>query len=68
MDAGYIYGRDFELHAWIHDGIVASSRPKIAKDVARIIVEAAPKAGLYFKLRVPIEAKAAIGRNWKEIH
>lgn len=68
LDAGYIYERDFELHAFIHDGVVASARPEIAEDVARIMTEAALRAGRYFKMRVPIEAKASIGDNWKQVH
>ena len=54
--------------AWVHDENQIASRPSIAEDVGRIMVESIRAAGEHFNWRCPLDGEAKIGRNWKETH
>ena len=56
------------LMLWVHDEVQQDCDPEVAELVAKIDVECAKHAGQYFNLRVPIDAEAKIGKNWRECH
>ena len=52
----------------MHDEQQFSVIPSEADRVARLLVEAAPLAGQYYKFRVPITAASDMGANWAATH
>ena len=67
-DAGLTYNIDYTRCAYVHDEQQLSVLPSEADHVASLLVEAAPKAGKYYKFRVPITAASSIGDNWAATH
>lgn len=67
-DMGMSHGKDWQLHAFVHDEVQASFAPEFAQQASEIMIEAAAAAGKWFNLRVPILAEAKTGRNWQETH
>ncbi len=66
--AGYVLDADYAQMLWVHDEIQIECRPEIAEDVARIIREAVPKAGLFFDFRVKLDGESMIGEHWAACH
>jgi len=54
--------------AWIHDEVEFEVPTEHASLVEQICVDAARRAGEYFKFKCPIEAEARSGNNWSEVH
>lgn len=52
----------------IHDEAQFEVREDQAEELAKICEDCMPKAGAFFKFRIPIEGEAKIGDNWKETH
>jgi DNA polymerase I-like protein with 3'-5' exonuclease and polymerase domains len=52
----------------VHDEQQFSVLPSEADRVARLLVEAAPLAGKYYKFRVPITAASDTGSSWQDTH
>lgn len=68
-EAGYVWGEDWGLCAWVHDEIQAACRTReIAEHAARLAVEAAAAAGYAFDYPAPVGAEAKIGKRWSETH
>jgi DNA polymerase I-like protein with 3'-5' exonuclease and polymerase domains len=67
-DAGLTYNTDYTRCAYVHDEQQFSVLPSEADRVARLLVEAAPLAGQYYKFKVPITAASDIGANWAATH
>lgn len=67
-EAGLTYDTDYTRCAYIHDEVQLSVVPQEADRVAQILEAAAPKAGQYYKFRVPIAASAGTGNSWQETH
>ena len=67
-DAGLTYNIDYTRCAYVHDEQQLSVVPSEADRVARILVEAAPRAGEYYGFKVPIAAASSIGSNWAATH
>ena len=69
LDAeGLIYGEHYSRCAYVHDEQQLSVAPGYEQIVSDILIEAAPKAGDYYKFRVPITASADVGKTWAETH
>nr|BDD47477.1 hypothetical protein 51 [Pelagibacteraceae bacterium] len=66
--AGLTYNTDYTRCAYIHDEVQLSVVPSEADRVAQILEAAAPKAGQYYRFRVPIAASAGTGNSWQETH
>ncbi len=66
--AGLTYNTDYTRCAYVHDEVQFSVVPSEADRVAELLVEAAPKAGQYYRFRVPITASADRGNNWADTH
>ena len=66
--AGLTYNIDYTRCAYVHDEQQLSVVPSEADRVARILVEAAPRAGEYYSFKVPIAAASSIGSNWAATH
>jgi len=66
--AGLTYNIDYTRCAYVHDEQQLSVVPSEADRVARILVEAAPRAGEYYGFKVPIAAASSIGSNWAATH
>ena len=67
-EAGLTYDTDYTRCAYIHDEVQLSVVPSEADRVADILEAAAPKAGQYYRFRVPIAASAGTGNSWQETH
>jgi len=67
-DAGLTYDTDYTRCAYVHDEQQFSVVPSEADRVARLLEEAAPMAGQYYRFRVPITAAAGTGKSWQETH
>ena len=67
-DAGLTYDSDYTRCAYVHDEQQFSVLPSEAERVARLLVEAAPLAGQYYKFKVPITAASDMGANWAATH
>ena len=66
--AGLTYNTDYTRCAYVHDEQQFSVLPSEADRVARLLVEAAPLAGQYYKFKVPITAASDIGDSWAATH
>ena len=66
--AGLTYNVDYTRCAYVHDEVQLSVMPNEAERVAKLLEEAAPKAGQYYRFRVPITASADQGQNWADTH
>lgn len=65
---GLVYGHDYTRCAYIHDEQQLSVLPQEVDRVKKIMEDAAPLAGQYYKFRVPITASSSSGPNWAETH
>ena len=66
--AGLTYDSDYTRCAYVHDEQQFSVLPSEAERVAKLLVDAAPIAGQYYKFKVPITAASDIGDNWAATH
>ena len=66
--AGLTYNVDYTRCAYVHDEVQLSVMPSEADRVAKLLEQAAPKAGQYYRFRVPITASADQGKNWADTH
>ena len=67
-EAGLTYDVDYTRCAYVHDEQQFSVVPSEAERVAKILVDAAPKAGQYYNFKVPITAASDIGKSWADTH
>ena len=67
-EAGLTYDRDYTRCAYVHDEQQFSVIPAEADTVARLLEQAALRAGEYYNFRVPITAAADVGNNWAATH
>lgn len=59
---------DAKLLAFVHDETQWEVREDQAEEAARLIEQAANKAGEALKFRCPVDAEGKIGNNWRECH
>jgi len=57
-----------KLLAFVHDETQWEVREDQAEEAARLIEQAATKAGEALKFRCPVDAEGKIGNNWRECH
>ena len=67
-EAGLTYDRDYTRCAYVHDEQQFSVIPSEADTVARLLEQAALRAGEYYNFRVPITAAADVGATWAATH
>jgi len=67
-EAGLTYDRDYTRCAYVHDEVQMSVVPSEADRVAQLLVDAAPLAGEYYNLKLPITASADQGKCWADTH
>ncbi len=67
-DAGLTYDRDYTRCAYIHDECQFSVVPSEVDRMKMLLEAAAPEAGKYYNLRVPIAAASGHGNSWQETH
>ena len=69
LDAeGFTYDVDYTRCAYVHDEQQLSVIPSESERVAKLLVEAAPIAGQYYRFKVPITAASDIGDSWAATH
>lgn len=61
-------GIDAKLLAFVHDETQWEVREDQAEEAARLIEQAAAKAGEALKFRCPVNAEGKVGDNWKQTH
>jgi DNA polymerase I-like protein with 3'-5' exonuclease and polymerase domains len=66
--AGLTYDRDYTRCAYVHDEVQMSVVPAEVDRMKMLLEAAAPEAGKYYNLRVPITAAADHGANWAATH
>tara|TARA_B100001094_G_scaffold240987_1_gene236756 strand:- start:2710 stop:4014 length:1305 start_codon:yes stop_codon:yes gene_type:complete len=67
-NAGLVYHTDYTRCAYVHDEQQFSVIPSEADRVARILVEAAPRAGQHYDFKIPITASSDVGNSWSDTH
>ena len=67
-DAGLTYDVDYTRCAYVHDEVQMSVVPAEVDRMKMLLEAAAPEAGKYYNLRVPIGACADHGSSWQETH
>ena len=67
-DAGLTYNVDYTRCAYVHDEVQMSVVPAEVDRMKMLLEAAAPEAGKYYNLRVPIGACADHGDNWAATH
>jgi DNA polymerase-1 len=67
-EAGLTYDRDYTRCAYVHDEVQMSVVPNEVDRMKMLLEAAAPEAGKYYNLRVPIAATADHGDNWAATH
>jgi DNA polymerase I-like protein with 3'-5' exonuclease and polymerase domains len=67
-DAGLTYDVDYTRCAYVHDEVQLSVEPSEVDRVRQLLEDAAPLAGKYYNLRIPIAASADSGDNWAATH
>jgi DNA polymerase I-like protein with 3'-5' exonuclease and polymerase domains len=53
---------------WYHDELQFDVVPEYVEDFKAMVVEMIPRAGEFFKMRVPLAGEAKVGNNWAECH
>ena len=66
--AGLTYNTDYTRCAYVHDEVQMSVVPAEVDRMKMLLEAAAPEAGKYYNLRVPIGACADHGDNWAATH
>ncbi len=66
--AGLTYDVDYTRCAYVHDEVQMSVVPAEVDRMKMLLEAAAPEAGKYYNLRVPIGACADHGDNWAATH
>ena len=61
-------GSAYEFVANVHDEAQAEVRKEDAELYNKLAIEAFPKAGAYYKFRVPITGEGSAGDSWLETH
>ena len=61
-------GIDAKLLAFVHDETQWEVREDQAEEAARLIEQAATKAGEALGFRCPVDAEGKVGNNWRECH
>ena len=66
LSARFHYGWDGDvvIVAWIHDELVVCCKPEIAKEVGELMVRHAKEPGVFYDLKVPLDAEYKIGKTW----
>jgi len=67
-NAGLTYDTDYTRCAYVHDEVQMSVVPAEVDRMKMLLEAAAPEAGKYYNLRVPIGACADHGDNWAATH
>ena len=67
-DAGYVYGKDWVQHAFIHDEIQMSCRPGIEQNLIPYILNSYVMAGEGFDFLCKIEGDVKTGHSWYDTH
>lgn len=67
-EAGWKWGVDYAVHAWVHDELQSSARPEIADDFGKRTVSAITLAGDRLGVRVPLDGEYKVGANWRDTH
>ena len=67
-DFGYIYGHDWQQHAFIHDEIEVSCRPELTEELKKIALTCFNDAGKFFSFLCRIDGDARVGHTWMEVH
>ena len=64
----YKYDNDVQMVAHIHDELQLQCKSAIADAVGKIARQSIIDAGVYFKLRCPLDAQYKIGKTWADTH
>ena len=67
-DLGYIYGHDWQQHAFIHDEVEVSCRPELTEEIKEIALTCFNNAGKFFGFLCRIDGDARVGHTWMEVH
>lgn len=59
---------DYAFVLTVHDEFQLEVREDLAETVGELAKASIKEAGVYFKLRCPLDGEAAVGNNWAETH
>lgn len=68
-ERGYVVGKDYIQHAWIHDEVVISYSPRLTKEILEEVSrQAVTMVGDKLNCRIPLDISACSGDNYSEVH
>lgn len=69
-EAGYVLGRDYIQHAWVHDELQIGYNPQTLTNdqLLKFSKQAMVMVTQLFKLRIPVDAEGASGTSYAETH
>jgi DNA polymerase-1 len=67
-DAGFEFGKDWQLLLWVHDEFQLECSPENAEAIGKAAASVIEEAAQLLNFRVPHHGTYQIGNNWKETH
>jgi len=61
-------GKDYELHAYVHDEVQFSCDAGNAEEYGKLFVKCIADAGEILNVKCPLDGDYKIGKNWTETH
>lgn len=61
-------GKDYQLHAYVHDEVQFSCAPENAKEFGQVFVDCIKRAGEILNVKCPLDGEYKVGKNWAETH
>ena len=65
---GFVYGKDWKQHAFVHDEVQMSCRPGLQSEIQPIILNTYIQAGEQLNFRCKIEGDVKTGYTWYSTH
>jgi DNA polymerase I len=68
LQAGYVYGDDFEVWLFVHDELQVAVRDELVEPVGKILLDSFEQVGKFYKLQCPLEGDLKVGKSWADTH
>ena len=61
-------GKDYQLHAYVHDEVQFSCASENAEEFGQVFVDCIKRAGEILNVKCPLDGEYKVGKNWAETH